>query len=105
MWLILLSGSAGMCFSGYKLQELVDQLNHDDRLDRMRMKRRGGRSLPSGVLTVEIRQEVQVQAAETGKWWSPTGAIVGGALATRLATQLQKIVDAVIDLIKSFFSH
>jgi hypothetical protein len=55
--------------SGYELQKLVDQLNHEDRLEKTRIKRRGDMTeAASGATLIEIRNEIRVQAAETGKW-------------------------------------
>ena len=93
VYLVLLCGSAGMAISGYELQKLVDQLNHEDRLEKMRIKRRGGVAAPvaSGVDThIEIRNEIEVKASETGKWYSLNGAIVGGSVATILGTVVLK---------------
>ena len=90
IWLILLGGSGGMARTGLELQKLVDQLNHEDRLEKMRQKRRGGVSAAPGATLIEIRNEIQVQAADTGKWWGLNGAVVGGALAAILSTVVLK---------------
>jgi hypothetical protein len=80
-----------MMRTGLELHNLVAQLNHEDRLEKMRMKRRGSvAAAASGPTLIEIRNEIQVQAAETGKWWGLNGVIVGGALATILGTVVLK---------------
>ena len=68
--------------SGYELLKLVDQLNHEDKLEKMRKRRGSVTAAASDATLIEIRSEIQVQAADTGKWWSPNGAIVGGTLAS-----------------------
>jgi len=90
-YLVLLGASAGMAMSGFELQKLIDQLNHEDRLEKMRVKRRGGMTAPSSAATlIEIRNEIQVQASETGKWYSINGAIVGGTISSILAPLILK---------------
>jgi hypothetical protein len=41
VWLVLLIASGVMVATGVELQNLVAQLNHEERLEKMRMKRRG----------------------------------------------------------------
>ena len=92
VWLVLLIASGVMVATGVELQNLVAQLNHEERLEKMRMKRRGSVAAAAfgGPTLIEIRNEIQVQAAETGKWWGLNGVIVGGALATILGTVVLK---------------
>ena len=90
---LLLVSSAGMVATGFQLQTYIDQLNHEDKLERMRMKRRGGGATPATAATmIEIRNQVQVQASETGKWYSINGAIVGGTVSSILAPLILKLL-------------
>jgi hypothetical protein len=57
----------------------------------MRAKRRGGASA-TGATTIEIRNEIQVQASETGKWYSLNGALVSGTLSSILAPLILKLL-------------
>lgn len=95
-WLVLLGGSGVMFMTRLELKKLVDQLNHEDRLEMMRVKRHGGMTVPaSGATLIDIRNEILVRAAETGKWWGLNGMIVGGAIATIIATMILKWLGAI----------
>lgn len=82
-----------MVNSGLRLQKLIDQLNHEDKLEKMRLKRRGGVATPgSGATMIKIRNQIQVQASETGKWYSLNGAIVGGTISSIVAPLILKLL-------------
>jgi hypothetical protein len=87
-WFVLFGSSARRCFSGYELMKLVEQLDHEDRLEALRRER--GHVTASGPSLIEIRNQIQVRAAETGKWWGLNGAIVGGTIALILGTMILK---------------
>jgi hypothetical protein len=90
VWLLLLVGSGGAVNSGFQLMRLVEQLDHEDRLQEMRIKRGKVTASGSGPTLIDIRNEIEIRAAETGKWWGLNGVIIGGAIATILGGAVLK---------------
>jgi hypothetical protein len=91
-WVALVVVSVRWAELGERLSGLLNQLDHEDALERLRRKRGGGRAIDESAGRIEIRHENEVRVAETGKWWSLNGVIVSGALATIVGTIIATII-------------
>ncbi|MFZ0592830.1 MAG: hypothetical protein WAM39_20385 [Bryobacteraceae bacterium] len=80
-WLGLFYGGMWSLGSAFHLADLIGEVSREEKKDRIRRKMRGQGGGDGGAASMEVQAEIRMQAAETGKWWSINGAIVGGSIA------------------------
>lgn len=85
-WIGIFYGGVWSGSSASYLLKLIDEVSREEKKEKIRRVYVGGQR--SGVLAttlIAFRADVELKAAESGKWWSPNGAIVGGCIAGVLA--------------------
>lgn len=85
-WLGIFYGGVWSMVSARHLLQLIGEVSREEKKDKIRRKMRGDRPTEMRAeTTIEVHAEIRMQAAESGKWWSLNGAIVGGCIAAVLA--------------------
>lgn len=87
-WLIIFYGGCWSWHSATLLRGLIHEVSMEEKKEKIRRTRRGERpgADRSETTSIDVRAEtIWVQAAETGKWWSVRGTIVGGCIGAVLA--------------------
>ena len=84
-WLGIFYGGVWSGASGFHLMDLIGEVSREEKKEKIRRKYRGEHGGSASGTSIEFKTEIAVHAAETGKWWSPSGTVVGGSIGAVMA--------------------
>jgi hypothetical protein len=84
-WSGIFYGGLWSLASANQLLTLISEVSREEKKEKIRQKYRGVNGGTVSGTSIDFKAEIAVQAAETGKWWSPSGTVVGGCIGAVLA--------------------